>query len=70
MRSTLRHVEAALEARESELHDMWQSVRQQAADLQLGARMPADLLQADDNTLVSPRTVPVASSCTCSKCIA
>ena len=54
MRSTLRHVEAALEARESELHDMWQAVRRQAADLQLGAHTHADLLQADDNTLVSP----------------
>lgn len=53
MRATLSHVESALEARESELHDMWQAVRQQAADLQSGAQVTAEMLQPDPNLLVS-----------------
>ena len=53
MRSTLSHVEAALETRESELHDMWRAVQQQAAGLQSGVQSTAELLQPDTNLLVS-----------------
>ena len=53
MRSTLSHVETALETRESELHDMWQAVQQQAAGLQSGVQSTAELLQPDAKLLVS-----------------
>lgn len=52
MRSTLSHVEAALEAREAELHEVWDAVRQQAAELQSTGQLTAEMLQPDPNLLV------------------
>ncbi len=47
MRATLSHVEAALEAREAELHDSWHALRLQAADLQSESELTPETLQPD-----------------------
>ena len=52
MRATLSHVEAALEAREAELHDSWQALRVQAAELQSESDWTTELLQPDTSIRV------------------
>ena len=47
MRATLAHVEAALEGREAELHDSWQALRQQAAELQSDVELTSEMCQPD-----------------------
>ena len=50
--ATLSHVEAALESRESELHESWHALRLQAADLQSDAELTPELLQPDASARV------------------
>ena len=57
MRATLSHVEAALESREAELHDSWQALRLQAADLQADAELTPEMLQPDASARVHPTQV-------------
>ena len=52
MRATLSHVEAALEAREAELHDSWHALRLQAADLQSDSELTPEMLQPDASVRV------------------
>ena len=72
MRGTLAHVEAALEGREAELHDSWQALRQQAAELQSDVELTSEVLQLDISARVgappppppapphNPRSLPVS----------
>lgn len=57
-RSTLGHVEAALEAREAELHEVWEAIRQHTSELQSGAQLTAEMLQPDPRLLVSCHNSP------------
>jgi cell division protein FtsB len=52
MRATLSQVEAALEAREAELHDSWHALRLQAADLQSDSELTPKMLQPDASARV------------------
>ena len=58
MRATLSHVEAALEAREAELHDSWHALRLQAADLQSDSELTPDMLQPDASARVGAQLPP------------
>ena len=54
MRATLAHVETALEGREAQLHDSWQALRLQAAELQSDVELTSELLQPDVSARVGP----------------
>ena len=58
MRGTLAHVEAALEGHEAELHDSWQALRQQAAELQSDVELTSEMLQPDVSARVSSPLPP------------
>ena len=58
MRATLSHVEAALEAREAELHDSWHALRLQVADLQSDSELTPDMLQPDASARVGAQLPP------------
>ncbi len=55
MRATLTHVEAALEAREAELHDSWHALRVQLAELQPDSEVTPEMLQLDTSVRVRNR---------------
>jgi len=64
MRATLSHVEAALEAREAELHDSWHALRLQAADLQSESELTPDMLQPDASARVGAQLMTWSSTAT------
>ena len=70
MRATLSHVEAALEAREAELHDSWHALRLQASELQSEVELTADMLHPDasarvGDTLLLGLPMTLCSSLSC-----
>ena len=68
MRATLSHVEAALESRESELHESWHALRLQAADLQSDAELTPELLQPDASARVCCCCVSQLAAMTTAHC--
>ncbi len=64
MRATLSHVEAALEAREAELHDSWHALRLQAADLQSESELSPEMLQSDASARVGAQLMTWSSTAT------
>ena len=64
MRATLSHVEAALEAREAELHDSWHALRLQAADLQSESELTPEMLQPDTSARVGAQLMIWSSTAT------
>ena len=64
MRATLSHVEAALEAREAELHDSWHALRLQAADMQSDSELTPEMLQPDASARVGAQLMIWSSTTT------
>ena len=64
VRATLSCVEAALEAREAELHDSWHALRVQAADLQSESELTPEMLQPDASARVGAQLMIWSSTAT------